>query len=444
MFLKFILFVLIFYVPEQDHLPQSLGIPGLNVFNVLFFIAVFAALKSPKLSMADAPLKGRLGFYFGMMGFALLIGMIRTPHWVQDIILFKTLLFYALLYFLFFRAVQDVRTLRYMVVCVAFTYGIMALEVIKEAFYFGFSPKMRLTGAFGLEKGNPNYAGAYFAVLIPVLAAFMMFYKDNARVKMIATVLYFMGMMAAFYTYSRQSYIAILVTTSLLAVRKGVGTILAIAFVVLNYAAWAPESVVDRVEGTSSYNEETGEEELEASADSRFVIWGAAWQVILRNPIGIGYNQFKREIDPYMPDWVDARDAHSSYFLIWAEAGWIGLFAFLGLLYGFFALGLRLYSVARETDNHEATVLGLGFAISGLAVAMSNVTSSTFQSGEVMANYWIMAALVSRYAVLIEEGYRFGDEERERNEEEDELNRFKMHGMRPGKELPDLSHRLKK
>lgn len=444
MFLKFILFVLIFYVPEQDHLPQSLGIPGLNVFNLLFFAALFAALKTPKLSMASAPLKGKLGFYFGMMGFALVVGLFRTPHFVQDLILFKTLLFYSMLYFLFFRAVQDVRTLRYMVVCIAFTYGIMSLEIIREAMYFGFSPKYRLVGAFGLEKGNPNYAGAYFAVLIPVLAAFMMFYKDNARVKMIATVLYFMGMMAAFYTYSRQAYIAILVTTSLLALRKGVGTILIIAFVVMNYAAWAPESVVERVEGTSSYNEETGEEELEASADSRFVIWGAAWEVILRNPIGIGYNQFKREIDPYMPDWVDARDAHSSYFLVWAEAGWLGLFAFLALLYGFFALGLRLYSVARATDNHEASVLGLGFAISGLAVAMSNVTSSTFQSGEVMANYWIMAALVSRYAVLIEEGYRFGDEERERSEEEDALNRSKMHGMRPGRQVPELSQRSRK
>ena len=70
MFLRIVLFTLIFYVPEQDHLPQNLGIPGLNVFNVLFFVALFAAIKSPKLSMANAPLKGRLGFYFGVMGFA--------------------------------------------------------------------------------------------------------------------------------------------------------------------------------------------------------------------------------------------------------------------------------------------------------------------------------------------------------------------------------------
>lgn len=408
MFLKLILFVLIFYVPEQAHFPQSLGIRGINVFNVLFFIALAAALGQPKLSEAASPLKGKVLFYFFVMGFALLLSLFRSPHIVQDMILFKTLVFYAVLYFLFFRAVQDIKTLNYMFVAVAFTYGMMSLEVIREAAFFGFSPKIRLVGAFG-EEGNPNYAGAYFSVLIPVAAAFMMYYKEDSRIKMAATALYFMGLMAAFFTYSRQAYMAIAITTFLIAVSRGFMAAVLVGIVVINYAAWAPESVVSRVENTAEVDEETGEEQLEESADSRFEIWAGAWELIKSNPFGIGYNQFKLRIDPYLPAWVKARDAHSSYFLIWTEAGYLGLIAFLSLLYGFFAIGRRLYRAGLETDNQQAAVLGMGFSVSALAVALSNVTSSTFQSGEVMANYWILAALVSRYVILIEEGYRPGE-----------------------------------
>lgn len=413
MFLKFILFVLIFYVPEQAHFPQSLGIRGINVFNVLFFVALAAAMSQPKLSEEASPLKGRVLFYFFIMGFALLVSLFKSPHFVQDIILYKTLIFYAALYFLFFRAVQDIKTLRFMFVAVAFTYGMMSLEIIREAAFFGFAPKIRLVGAFGLETGNPNYAGAYFAVLAPVAAAFMMYYKEDSRVKLVATALFFMGLMAAFFTYSRQAYMAIAATTFFLAISRSVMAAIFVGILVINYAAWAPDSVVSRVETTAEVDESTGEEKLEESADSRFVIWTGAWELIKSNPIGIGFNQFKHRIDPYLPDWVKARDAHSSFFLIWTEAGYIGLIAFLSLLIGFFSIGRRLYRAGLETDNLEAEILGLGFSISALAVAMSNVTSSTFQSGEVMANYWIMAALVSRYAILIEEGYRLPSKESE-------------------------------
>ncbi|MEM8497279.1 MAG: O-antigen ligase family protein [Pseudomonadota bacterium] len=370
------------------------------------------------MSEAAPPLRGRIIFYFAIMAFALFISLFKSPHIVQDVILYKTLVFYACLYFLFFRAAQDIKTVRYLIVCVAFTYGMMTLEMIREAAAFGFAPKIRLVGAFGMETGNPNYAGAYFAVLIPVFATFMMYYKDDKRVKLIATGLFFMGMMSAFYTESRQAYAAILITTLLLAVRKSMMYSVIIVIAVLNFALWAPESVVERVEGTSEVNEETGEEVLEDSAESRFVIWGAAWNLIKSNPIGIGYNQFKLAIDPYMPAWITARDAHSSYFLIWTEAGWIGLIAFLSLLYGFYAVGSRLYRAGTETKNNEAILLGLGFSMSAIAVALSNVTSSTFQSGEVMANYWIMAALISRYAILIEEGYRVNDEREETSDDE--------------------------
>lgn len=435
MFLKFILFVLIFYVPEQAHFPQSLGIRGINVFNVLFFIALAAALAQPKLSDAVSPLKGRILFYFFTMGFALFLSLFKSPHFVQDIIYYKTLVFYAVLYFLFFRAVQDIKTLRFMVVAVAFTYGMMSLEIIKEAAFFGFAPKIRLVGAFGLESGNPNYAGAYFAVLIPVAAAFMMYYKEDARVKLVATALFFMGLMAAFYTYSRQAYMAIAVTTFFMAISRSVMTAVLVGIVVINYAAWAPDSVVSRVENTSEVNESTGEEKLEESADSRFEIWAGAWELIKRNPIGIGFNQFKLRIDPYLPAWVKARDAHSSYFLIWTEAGYLGLISFLSLLFGFFAVGRRLYRAGNETGNQEAALLGLGFSISAMAVAMSNITSSTFQSGEVMANYWIMAALVSRYAILIEEGYRLPANESESEEAIYGHSAFRQQHQRNEKEL---------
>lgn len=405
MFTKLFLFALIFYVPEQLHFPQSLGLPGINVYNVLFLIGLALALGIEKKSETPIPLKGRMYFYYGMGFFSLIIAMLTSSHFGYDASLFKQQISYSLLFFLFYRAAQDIQMVRFLLLGLAFTFLMLGLEIFKEAISYGFSGR-RLSGAFGHDLANANYAGAYFAIMMPVLAAFMFFYKDNKLVRLAALGLFMLGVIAVFNTYSRQAYLAVAVATFLIAMRKSIGVAILVCIVLANYQLWAPESVVERVAGTTVESQEAGddEEKLEESANSRFIIWSRAWEIIKANPFGVGYNQFQDVIDPYMPPEVIARDAHNQFILFCAEGGWLGALAFVLLLLGFFGQGRRLMRLGQETGNNEALLLGLGFAVSAIAVAMSNLTSTTFNSGEVMGNYWILAALVARYSALIEEG----------------------------------------
>lgn len=408
MFVKVILFSLLFYVPEQLHFPQSLGIPGLNVFNLLFILGLLAAASVPKISTTPLPMKGSLNFWYVTMFLALLIGLLNSPFPSFDILMFKQAIFYSFLYMLFYRAVQTLDVLRFLIYGLLFTFSLMALEVLREAAYFGFSGH-RSAGAFGDDEANANYAGAYFSIFIPVIAAFSLFLKDNVKLRAVAAGAYMLGLLAIFFTYSRQAYMAAAIATFVVAMRKSVGIGVLIVVVLLNYQLWAPESVIERIEGSSSENIETGEEQLEDSARSRFVIWEAGWQVIKSNPQGIGFNHFQGAIDSYMPDWIIARDAHNQFVLVTTENGWLGLFALLLLILAFFRLGLRLMRVAKIAENDEAYFLGLGFAVSAMGIVLANLTSSTFYSGEVMGNYWILAALVARYCALLEED-TVGDE----------------------------------
>jgi hypothetical protein len=95
-------------------------------------------------------------------------------------------------------------------------------------------------------------------------------------------------------------------------------------------------------------------------------------------------------------------DAHNFYILLAAEAGVVAPVFLLLLLASLLLLGRRL---ALMTDDEEALALGVGFMMATIAVAMGNLYGSRFVDGDVMGNYWIVAALVAR-AIMIKESER--------------------------------------
>ena len=74
-------------------------------------------------------------------------------------------------------------------------------------------------------------------------------------------------------------------------------------------------------------------EERDTSSQRRVEIWTAAWEMVKQNPWGVGVGHFMQEIGEYSdnPD-LAYRDAHNSYVLCIGELGFVGLFAFLGIL----------------------------------------------------------------------------------------------------------------
>lgn len=400
---------MILYVPNQRHFPTSLGLPGLNTYNLVLLAAIGLVLlqsanvsrTAPVAVAARPPLLVPLLFFYGVLGIALvnaIAGGSSDPF--ADVTIYKTVVTYSMLYFVAYYGVRDLGSIRFLLGALLFVFVIAAGEAIREGMNYGFGNyenDRRAAGPFSEGGGNANFAGVFYSIFCAFsLTVAVLGKRLKFRVRLIALGCYVIGCIAVLATFSRQSFLILGVTTLLVTLRRNpVLAVLAIMGM-LAYPLWAPEGVVERIEMTQQETA-TGEVELEDSAASRYELWGGAVQIIRKEPLGIGLNQFKKEIEPYLSDWIMARDAQNQYLLVAAEAGIQGLIAFVVLILALFGVGRRLSQIGR---SHEARTLGAAMGMAVLAVVMGNIYSSTFFSGEVMGNFWILAGLMSKYYVL--------------------------------------------
>lgn len=398
MYLKALLIGLIVYIPNQLHLPTDLGIKGLNVFNVLFLFALAAVVVHRNGQWERAPLRGRIYSYYAVLALALLIGILMNPDYLgNDLTHFKTIIFYSLLYFIFFHAVDDKRTVRLFLTAVLGVVFLISIEALREALSYGLGSGKRVSAAFGHTLDASNYAGAFFSIFLPMAMAIAIFHRERI-LRLAGLSVFGLGVIGLFYTFSRAALAAVAVTTVLLWMARSRAFGIILLILVVNYSLWAPDVVQQRIDSTT-VTTAAGEEKLEDSTESRFYIWSGGWEMIKEKPYGVGLHQFHRLIEPHLPSWIIARDAHNQFVLITAEAGLQGGIVFVVLLLGFYTLGLRLI---RFRENAEARAFGFGYIMSVTGLILGNLSHSFFYHGEVMGNFWIMSALVARYLVILE------------------------------------------
>jgi probable O-glycosylation ligase (exosortase A-associated) len=87
-----------------------------------------------------------------------------------------------------------------------------------------------------------------------------------------------------------------------------------------------PDEFYERMDTIKTYNQD-------ASAMGRINAWTFAWNLALDRPIvGGGFNTFDPELfKQYAPNPLDFHDAHSIYFEMLAEHGFVGLGLFIAL-----------------------------------------------------------------------------------------------------------------
>lgn len=137
--------------------------------------------------------------------------------------------------------------------------------------------------------------------------------------------------------------------------------------------AFMPAEWVDRMETISNYEEDR-------SAMGRISAWWTAWNIALRYPTGVGFDPATPEIfarfSPY-PDYVHA--AHSIYFQVLGNHGFIGLILFLGIFISSWRSAHWLRSQASLPPEAQwAADLGamcqvslVGYAVGGAFLSLS-------------------------------------------------------------------------
>lgn len=150
-----------------------------------------------------------------------------------------------------------------------------------------------------------------------------------------------------------------------------------------------PESWWARMSTISNYEED-------ASAMGRINAWKLAWNVATHNFFGGGFTLESNEIfSRYAPDPTDIHVAHSIYFQVLGQHGFIGLFFFLGMW-------LATWKTCRWISNKS------NLASDKMLARMIEVSLIGYATGGVFLNlayfdgpYYLMVALVVlRYKIM--------------------------------------------
>lgn len=115
------------------------------------------------------------------------------------------------------------------------------------------------------------------------------------------------------------------------------------------------------------------EEERDSSAATRLIIWAAAWDMVMENPLGVGVGRFDHEIRKYTDKLQNMRrDAHNSFVLCAGEIGAVGLAAYLltlGLAWATLGRAAKMTRQLVDRDLFEWVILANRLAIIVYVVA---------------------------------------------------------------------------
>ncbi len=397
--LNVLLVMLVLYTINQIHLPSDLGIPGVNAANLLFAgVLGLVLLRGDSAPRSPSRLGGPLRLYFASMALATVIAIVTRPgELMADLTYLKTLIFYPLYYFLFYYAVDDLKSARRLILGILVIALIAGLEAWSEARAYGlggYSETHRASGPFGPDYRTANRAGVFYATLLPMFVALMLFFRGRPSWRLLGALGTLVLVGGILVTYSRQSYFIGLLVLVLLVWKRGFGTTVLAGLFLVAVFPFLPQGAFERVEETQQQSA-NGEERYDESTESRWELWKGAVAMWEENPAGIGLNRFKQEIGQF--SIYSGKDAHNYYVLTLAEAGPLGVLALLWLVLAMWRLGRWAASKAQDAESRALTY---GFSIAVIGMMLGNIYGSPFSEGSVMCAMWALAAIIERYTQL--------------------------------------------
>jgi probable O-glycosylation ligase (exosortase A-associated) len=188
-----------------------------------------------------------------------------------------------------------------------------------------------------------------------------------------------LSMVATLITYSRGALLGLLVILPLLFLKSRAKVLILPLLIVAGLVgpSLMPTHWTERMETIETYDQDI-------SANQRLNSWWVAYQLAKDSPVlGGGFRTFKMEIyQTYIPGYIYANqqhDAHSIYFQVLGEHGFVGLGLFLSLMASTF-LSLRyVIHVTKGRPDQEwindcakmVEVSLAGYATSGAFLSMS-------------------------------------------------------------------------
>ena len=241
-------------------------------------------------------------------------------------------------------------------------------------------------------EGNNELALALI-IILPLLR-FLQLQMTKKWAKHAMTAAMLLCAAAAFGSHSRGALLAIVAMGLSLWWYGGrkTGTLLIVILAGVALLLFMPEHWTSRMSTISEY-------QSDASAMGRINAWWMAWNLALDNFFGGGYEIYSlHTFGRYAPNPTDVHAAHSIYFQILGEHGFIGLFLFILMWWFVWLSASRLRKLGKENKPETKWVADLGamcqVAMTGYAVGGAFLSLAYF---DLPYNILILVVLARRW-----------------------------------------------
>lgn len=245
---------------------------------------------------------------------------------------------------------------------------------------------MHVWGPAGTFIGGNNEIGLALIMTIPLIRYFQM-QAGKPWIRYLCMGAMMLSVVSVLGTQSRGALVGLVAMVTFL-IMKGKNRfaymVLAIIGGIVLYQ-FMPESWHERMSSISTYQND-------ASAMGRLNAWGFAFNLALSRPFGGGFETFTpSQFVVYAPNPRDFHDAHSIYFEIMGEQGFVGLLIFLILgVFTWFSAG----RIAKQADGYPG-MKSLGSLLRMIQVSLVGyVVSGAFLGMAYFDLYYALVAIV--------------------------------------------------
>lgn len=384
---NWMLYLFLFFLPlgnlQTGYMPKLPG--GINFLNIGFLLALYGAWQVRGHLATWSSLHRWIWLYLGWCVITMLIGfgLVPSPYDMDRINKLKDMAVGISLVFVVQMSVTDwssmKRVLLAMILPMPYILRVTWSQHASVAGY-AYNDDLRISGTFSLLGANEfaSFCVTMALVLFAILLA--------TKLSKIWRALLVLGItcmaMGVLWTYSRTSYVTILLGASVIVLlwrgRLKLAVPVLLAFLIV--PPLLPHSVTQRFDDTHVEGKQVDE-----STELRYVYWGVAWKEFLHHPLtGIGYGTFNAA-SPY------GRDTHNFYLREMAEKGLPGILITLGLLFSMGRIGWRTYR--DSPPGSLAYALGLGLCGAWPALLVTNFWGDRFTYTQMIGYYWVLLAL---------------------------------------------------
>lgn len=243
-----------------------------------------------------------------------------------------------------------------------------------------------------------NNAMALAIIMVVPLFRYLQLHSANKWIRRGCAAAMLLCVASSVGSYSRGALIALAAMALFLwgkSPNKAVVGFFAVIVGIVIFAAM-PDTWSDRMNSINNYEED-------GSAMGRINAWWMAWNVaVSRIPLGGGFGIYNAEVFArFAPNPTDIHAAHSIYFQVLGEHGFIGLFIFLAIFIGAWRCGSRVIGLTRNVAElrwaHDlAAMLQVSLIGYGVGGAFLSLTYYDFP-------YYVASMLVITQIVVTRE-----------------------------------------